>query len=370
MRRFCRTDWGVAAAKNRHMQATPTLIAPRPAPTGRTDIDAPWIQWVAEGLLRDCSPDSMVEAMVRAGFDRFYARAALEEVGGDPVFDAARRHQQLHRKLESVVESLQAVLQSAPNYGQVERRAGISADELMERYVCGMRPVILTDVATEWPALAKWTPQYLKERFGISIVEIQADRERDPQYEPNKLQHRDVTTMGEFVERVLAGGPTNDYYLTANNEVLRSEVYAPLLDEVGNLPSICDRSALAGRSSFWFGPAGTVTPLHHDSVMLFHTQIYGRKRWRLISPLDTPKVYNFNGYFSAVDLDRPDLARFPRFAQARVLDVILEQGETIFLPLAWWHHVTSLEVSISFSYTNLALPNDARYANPSIDNWV
>ena len=53
-------------------------------------------------------------------------------------------------------------------------------------------------------------------------------------------------------------------------------------------------------------PAGTVTPLHHDTIMLFHTQVVGRKRWRFISPLDTPRLYNHNNVFSPIDLDKPE----------------------------------------------------------------
>jgi hypothetical protein len=48
---------------------------------------------------------------------------------------------------------------------------------------------------------------------------------------------------------------------------------------------------------------------------------------------------------------------------------MVEPGETIFLPLAWWHQVTSMDVSLSFSYTNLDVPNHYTYQNPDIRNW-
>jgi ribosomal protein L16 Arg81 hydroxylase len=151
--------------------------------------------------------------------------------------------------------------------------------------------------------------------------------------------------------------------------VLRRPEFAPLLADIGTLPAFCDRAQLAARSSFWFGPAGTVTPLHHDTIMLCHTQIVGRKRWRFVSPLQWPRVYNHSGVFSAVDVDHPDLARHPAFAQATVLEVVVEPGETVFLPLGWWHQVRSLDVSLSFSYSNLALPNQYPYDDPAITHW-
>ena len=331
--------------------------------------DHGWRQWIAENRLRTCTPESMLCTMVSAGLDREVCAAAIAELESEPVFLAARKHQQLQLKLESVLANQQKLWESAPDYLQVEKRCGVSRDEFVERYVRGCRPVVLTDLARDWPAMQRWSPQDLKSRFGHLDVEIQDERNADPRYEWNKLDHRRVQRLSTFVDRVLAGGPTNDYYMTANNEVLRRPEFAPLLADIGSLPEFCDAAALPRASSFWFGPAGTVTPLHHDTLMLFHTQIVGRKRWRFISPLETPKLYNFNGVFSPIDVDHPDLSRYPTFAQVKMLEVIVEPGETAFLPLAWWHQVTSLDVSLSFSFSNLAVPNEFTYANASISDW-
>lgn len=354
---------------------TTTRPAPRPQalasgiPTPVRPVDPGWRQWIAENRLRNCTPESMLQTMVAAGLDPDASRQAIAGMEEDPAFLAARRIQQLQRKLESVVGNLQSLWQLTPDYDRVEKRSHVPLDEFVRRYLIGCRPLVLTEQARDWPAMARWSPQDLKARFGHLDIEIQAERNADPRYEENKLQHRRHARLADFVDQVLAGGTTNDYYMTANNEALRRPEFAPLLEDIGTLPEACDRSQLAQRSSFWFGPAGTTTPLHHDTIMLFHTQVVGRKRWRFISPLQTPKLYNYNGVYSPIDLDRPDLARYPDFAQATVLEVVCEPGETVFLPLGWWHQVTSLDVSLSFSYSNLALPNDYRYDQPSITNW-
>lgn len=343
--------------------------APRPLPVHIALVDDGWRQWIAENKLRGCTHDSMLATMTGAGLDRRECEIAMQRMERDPAFLAARKHQQLQRKLESVLANLQKLWQSAPDYGVVEKRGHVSRDEFLERYVRGNRPLVLTGVAADWPALRRWSPQDLRARFGHLDVQVQADRHGDARYEQNKLAHRRTERLSNFVDRVLAGGPTNDYYLTANNEVLRRPEFAPLLADIGTLPDFCDRARLAERSSFWFGPAGTVTPLHHDTLMLLHTQIAGSKRWRFISPLETPRLYNYVDVYSPIDIDRPDLIRYPTFADVKVLEVVLEPGDTVFLPLAWWHQVTSLEVSLSFSYSNIAVPNDFSYANPNIPNW-
>jgi len=311
----------------------------------------------------------MIAAMVAAGLNAHESRAAVTEIEHNPVFLAARRHQELLRKLESVMVNQQRLWESAPAYAAVEKRGAIADAEFIERYVRGSRPVVLTHLTADWPAMRRWSPHDLKKRFGHLNVEIQAERNADTRYEENKLAHRKEQRLSEFVDRVLAGGPTNDYYMTANNEVLRQPGFAPLLEDIGSLPAICDRTQLTSASSFWFGPAGTVTPLHHDTLMLFHTQIVGRKRWRFISPLETPRLYNFNGVYSPIDVDRPDLARYPRFAEVTMLEVVVEPGETVFLPLGWWHQVTSLDISMSFSFSNLKIPNHFHFTNPTMTDW-
>src|SRR4030095_16122770 len=113
--------------------------------------------------------------------------------------------------------------------------------------------------------------------------------------------HRRRVRFAEFIDMILEGGPTNDYYLTANNELLNRPEFATLLDDIGTQPPYCEQAGFAGQSYFWLGPQGTNTPLHHDTVMLLHTQFVGRKRWRLISPLETPKLYNYVDMFSPID---------------------------------------------------------------------
>lgn len=351
--------------------------APRPTnklPTAATPaapkpIDAGWLQWIAENRLRGCTAESMLQTMAAAGLDAIEGQRAIPRMEQEPAFLAARRIQQLQRKLESVLGNLQKLWALDPHYADVEKRSHVPAEEFVRRYVIGCRPVVLTGLTRDWPAMQRWSPQDLKTRFGHLDVEIQAERSANPRYEEDKLGHRRQVRLADFVDQVLAGGATNDYYMTANNEALRRPEFAPLLADIGSLPEVCDPAELPKRSSFWFGPAGTNTPLHHDTIMLFHTQVVGRKRWRFISPLQTPKLYNHNGVFSPIDIDHPDDQRYPDFRQATVLEVVVEPGETVFLPLGWWHQVTSLDVSLSFSYSNLALPNDYRYDNPEITNW-
>ena len=71
----------------------------------------------------------------------------------------------------------------------------------------------------------------------------------------------------------------------------------------------------------WLGPAGTITHLHHDLTNNLMIQVVGRKVVKLISPLDTPKVYNHHHVYSAIaDVDAPiDDAQYTLFKDATIL---------------------------------------------------
>ena len=45
----------------------------------------------------------------------------------------------------------------------------------LKEHVRGNRPVIVRDATPGWPALAKWTPQYFKERFAERRVQVSYD---------------------------------------------------------------------------------------------------------------------------------------------------------------------------------------------------
>ena len=94
----------------------------------RASLSHDWLRWVAENRLRGCTPESMMQTMTAAGVDPALARAAIELIRDDPVYQAFTPFRQLQRKLESMLANLQKLHASAPHYAQVERRSRQSRD--------------------------------------------------------------------------------------------------------------------------------------------------------------------------------------------------------------------------------------------------
>lgn len=89
------------------MTLSPIKPPPRPRPAALLDLTPDWLLWVADNRLWDCAPASMLDTMVTAGQDVETSAAAIGQIEQDPVFQAARRQQQMLRKLESVCANLQ-----------------------------------------------------------------------------------------------------------------------------------------------------------------------------------------------------------------------------------------------------------------------
>lgn len=51
-----------------------------------------------------------------------------------------------------------------------------------------------------------------------------------------------------------------------------------------------------------------------------------------------------------VDVENPDLEKFPKFAEAPFLSCILSPGELLFIPVKYWHYVRALDLSFSVSF--------------------
>jgi ribosomal protein L16 Arg81 hydroxylase len=86
-------------------------------------------------------------------------------------------------------------------------------------------------------------------------------------------------------------------------------------------------------------------------------QLRGRKRFRLVPPYEMFNVYPSAGVWSANRHCAADDPEFALSGQMEVCEVVVDPGEALLIPAGWWHHVLSLDVSISMSFTNFYWPN-------------
>lgn len=101
----------------------------------------------------------------------------------------------------------------------------------------------------------------------------------------------------------------------------------------------------------WIGNR-TTTPTHFDSQENIACVVCGTRRFTLFPPEQLRNLYvgpldyaPTGAAISLARLDRPDDPRYPRLKlalqSARAAD--LDEGDAIYIPPLWWHHVESLE---------------------------
>lgn len=325
-----------------------------------------WQQWAAARIARSMPIEQVIDDLVGYGFERGRAHMMCIELLGSPFFDTARSTFDRLAKLESVLTVRQQLRDLSTAGSEVEERSGVTGDEFLHDYYSANLPLVLTDVATDWPAIERWNPGYLGTVLGDERVEVMADRDADRRFEINSDRHRSTLPFSEYVAYVESAVDSNDVYLVANNHLLERTGAEPLWDDFTIDSRYLDGSRTRGLVFLWFGPRGTVTPLHHDVVNVLFVQVRGRKRFRLVSPLDSHCVYNEVGVYSEVDPVKPDLSNHPRFSTTRTFDIILNAGQALFVPAGWWHHVVALDVSISLSFTNFHWPNTFTWHHPNV----
>ncbi|XP_019451265.1 PREDICTED: lysine-specific demethylase JMJ30-like [Lupinus angustifolius] len=231
----------------------------------------------------------------------------------------------------------------------VVKRSALSLEGFLKDHYLSGSPVIISDCMAHWPAKMKWNNiDYLQRVAGDRTVPVEVGK--------NYLcaeWKQELITFSEFLQRIRSNGcsPGGPTYLAQH----------PLFDQINELrrdiliPDYCFTGGGELRSlNAWFGPAGTVTPLHHDPHHNILAQVVGKKYIRLYSASFSEELFPYPDTMlcnsSQVDLDDIDERKFPKVQDLEFVDCILEEGEMLYIPPKWWHYVRSLTTSCSVSF--------------------
>ena len=248
---------------------------------------------------------------------------------------------------------------------QIDRIESPDSEVFDREYVRPSRPVIIRgalDAAT--CRAATWTPDYLASAAGDKPVEVAVSKSGCFTYHPNGAAYEMREMILSRALELMRSPDTDLKYYVMQRSL---HLYFPELVADISVPKLVDTADLAV-VNLWLGSAGNVTPLHYDHSNNLLFQSYGKKVILIYPPEQTDYLYPLPSssrfaFVSELDLLRPDPERFPLFAKADPVEALLEPGDTLFLPAFWWHHVHSVELSISINYwwnsypSQLLVPN-------------
>jgi hypothetical protein len=246
-------------------------------------------------------------------------------------------------------------------YGELYRKSSrcakidelwsVSQIEFYENYYFLNRPVVLRKLMKSSVAVRTWSPEFFALNYGSAPLEITADRNGVHDHESNFHQTVRTVLTADFIHRLSQNHETNDFYLVARNYFFDNPAFVDLRNDLEPPPDIVNtRDHGHGTVKAWFGPKGTVTPLHYDEHSILLAQIYGRKQFKFIPPFEYRNLYVRNKFYSAVDPEHVDTQHYSGFLGVPIADVFLEPGDLLFIPVGWWHWAKSLDVSISATF--------------------
>lgn len=230
--------------------------------------------------------------------------------------------------------------------------ASLTRQEFTSRFRRPGRPVVLEGALDGLP---DWTLDYIEARLDPAprvVRRYGAERFRRPRHE-----WRDYSTLGqlsisEYARMIEDRSAHRERVYMAQVGIGETPLGAAIRPYVEALGARCDMQRFAPCDlNLWLGPAGHTEPLHFDPAEGTLIQTHGAKRVVLFSPADTDGLYPFPirgggvpPWFSQVDIQAPDMERFPRLRKALGgrLEGIVEPGDALFIPAFWWHEVTAL----------------------------
>ena len=225
-------------------------------------------------------------------------------------------------------------------------------------------PVIIRGLNRHTKAFREWHDlEYLRQKVG---VDTSCEVEIGSMYSDSEVQ-KSIIEFGQYCDYVLlASGENSSDSSDAHENIMptvylaQNEVFRSLRKDY-DVPQFCqDRSLEVGNGSLdfqmlWFGPAGCVSPLHFDPLDNLFLQFSGVKQFILYPQnLDDDNACFYPGgggqmnTSSIGDIEQVDLSTFPRFREApQPLFASVTPGDALYIPKKWWHHVRSLERSVS-----------------------
>jgi hypothetical protein len=254
-------------------------------------------------------------------------------------------------------------------------RLSLASDDGVEFVRAGFKgptPVVLTDFASTqmWTAHERWgCPAHLGALLGDEPSVVHCRDDGMTSFSPTNRnvagdETEVISTMpwADCIQEIFGASEGQQQH---RQLYLKSDLKDALRGDLGlgaALPGGRDTKL----AKVWCGSSGNTTSLHFDLCHGLICQCVGKKRVTLFAPEDSQVLFpnaagsNAPPRVSRMDLDAfqaGDAVQRSRFgAAARCstgVECVLSQGEALYIPPYWWHHVVALSSNVS-----VLLPHD------------
>lgn len=235
-------------------------------------------------------------------------------------------------------------LQAVPTFDTID------PEVFRNKFYATQMPVVIKHLAKDWPAYTKWDWNYFKTLVGKQRVALYNNIKSDA-YTPINTAD-DYKTFGEYVDMISQGPAGWRIFLFNIFE------HAPQLVQDFTWPEHLMKGFVKRYPMLFVGGASSITHMHFDIDLshILHTQFAGRKRVLLFPFSQQHKLYrkpwevlslaDFSHYHQEGKLNYEE---YPALKMAKGYEVILEHGDTLFMPAGYWHHMEYLDSGFAMS---------------------
>ena len=235
---------------------------------------------------------------------------------------------------------------------EIPRLTELTRHDFVHNYLRPQVPFILTGEASKWPAIGKWSLDYLAETHQNHRVLV----EYYPTQQRNHVYTYVEMTVSEYVQRIKSDPTARHTYYIADTSV---ESTLPAIKDDIRPPSIIENDR-GMRTGLFFG-CDTFSSSHYHRFcqQALLIQIVGSKEVLLYPAKHLKHTYlnpwyglrsNFSRIEMEFDNTRPEPEAYPDFAKADEYRCKVNPGEMLFIPDHWMHTVTGPEENITVTY--------------------
>jgi len=230
----------------------------------------------------------------------------------------------------------------------VDTVESISAEDFKKNYYNSKKPLVIKGLAKQWPAYNKWNWDYFIDMVGDKEVGVYNNVKSDS-YTPINTADA-YMKFGDYLRKVKAGPLDLRIFL------FNIFQHAPQVTSDFSWPDELMNGFVKKFPMLFVGGEGSITHMHFDIDMshILHTQFIGKKRVLLFPHEEQHKLYrkpwevlslaNYAHYNEQFDYET-----FPATKLAEGYEVILEHGDTLFMPAGYWHHMEYIEAGFAMS---------------------
>lgn len=283
----------------------------------------------------------------------------------------------------------------------LEERIALDPEDFFQSFLLQNRPVIMRGAIAHWPAVQKWSPEYLRTMVEGAKVVIQSKSDYGSSGSKRHFEESKEADFADVMDMMtLDDAPDMSY-------ARQTRVWKDIEPLAADVQSLAYGPANLAKTdgNLWVGPAGTIAQMHWDPGHNLFAQIRGEKKWILVPPSESHLTYankfslpeiiqdsSVRERFPAlvenmektmassasvedivdhgfsdserrlvyswlaqmnncdVNAEQPDPERTPLFLTAHRHEGTLRAGDLMFIPIGWRHYVRSMSASISMNW--------------------